>query len=71
MPTAVRLHAILPILAITEHFTRRNFVDIPAGSVNETSGDLSDFGLHLVTFEGQQLLAFARDIVERTQRCKQ
>jgi hypothetical protein len=71
MPTAVRLHVILPILAITEHLTRHNFVDIPAGSVIETSGDLSDPGLHPVTFECQQLLTFARDIVERTQRCKQ
>jgi hypothetical protein len=67
MPTAVRLHVTLPILAITEQLTKQDFVDIPAGSVIETSGDLSVPGLHPVSFQGQQLLVFTRDIAERTE----
>jgi len=71
MPTAVRLHVTLPILAITAQLSKHNFVDIPAGSVIETSGDLSEPGLHPVTFEGQQLLVFTRDIAERTEPVKE
>ena len=67
MPTAVRLHVTLPILAITAQLSKHNFVDIPAGSVIEASGDLSEPGLHPVTFEGRQLLVFTGDIAERTE----
>jgi hypothetical protein len=70
MPTAVRLHVTLPILAITAQLSKYNFVEIPAGSVIDTSGDLSEPGLHPVTFEGQQLLLFTRDIAERTERVR-
>jgi hypothetical protein len=66
MPTAVRLHVTLPILAITAEITKHNFADIPAGSQTETASDLSEPGLHPVTFKGQELLAFTRDIIERT-----
>ena len=67
MPTEVRLHVISPILAITAQDTKNNFVDIPAGSMIETSVDLSERGLHPVKFDGRDLLAFVRDIQERTQ----
>ena len=71
MPTAIRLHVTLPILAITPQLSQYNFVEIPAGSVIDTSGDLSELGLHPVTFEGQQLLVFTRDIAERTEPVKE
>jgi len=71
MPTVVRLHVTLPILAITAQLTKQNFVDILAGSMIETSDDLSEPGLHPVTFEGQQILVFTRDIAERTEPLKE
>ena len=70
MPTAVRLHVVSPMLAVTPQDANPGFVDIPVGSVIETLDDLSEPGLHPVTFEGRQLLAFARDIRERSVRVR-
>ena len=44
-----------------------DFVTIPEGSVIETSRDLNEPGLHPLTFENRSLLAFTRDIKERTE----
>jgi len=69
MSTAVRLHVTLPILAITPEHTSHKFVDIPAGSMIEIpSEDLIEPGLRAVSFDGKELLAFTRDIRERTER---
>jgi len=67
MPTAVRLHVTSPILAVTAEHTRHRFVDIPAGSMIEMAFvDFAEPGLRAVTLDGQGLLAFTRDIRERT-----
>lgn len=44
-----------------------DLVTIPAGAMIETSDDLTETGLHRVAFDGKDLLAFTRDIRERTQ----
>ena len=65
----MRLHVTLPILAVTPQHNNHKFVDIPAGSMIEMpSEDLKEPGLRTFTFDGQELLAFTRDITERTQR---
>ena len=69
MSTAVRLHVRSPILAVTSEHTRHRFVDIPAGSMIELAFvDVSEPGLRAVIFDGQELLAFTRDIRERTEK---
>ena len=69
MSAAVRLHVTSAILAVAAEHTRHRFVDIPAGSVIEmASVDFAEPGLRAVTFDGQELLAFTRDIRERTVR---
>jgi hypothetical protein len=64
MQLIVLLRVQSEILAVTA--TEQRFVTIPAGAVIETSGDLVEPGLHHITYDGQDLLAFARDIRERT-----
>jgi hypothetical protein len=69
MSTGVRLHVTLPILAVTPQHNNHKFVNIPAGSMIERpSEDLKEPGRGAVTFDGPELLAFTRDIAERTQR---
>ena len=68
MATAVRLHVTSEILAVAAQAADHCFVTIPAGSMIDTSGDLAQPGLHHVFFRGQDLLAFTRDIRERTNR---
>lgn len=65
MASAVRMHVTSDIMAVTVQPTIPRFVNIPVGSVIETSNDLLQPGLHPVTFEGRELLAFAQDIQER------
>lgn len=64
MPLVVLLRVQSEILAVTA--TSQRFVTIPAGVVIQTSGDLTEPGLHHITYQGQDLLAFTRDIRERT-----
>jgi hypothetical protein len=66
MACFVRLVLTLPILAVTEHSSDHRFVEIPTGSLIETPDDLAEPGLRPVRFDGVELLAFARDIRERT-----
>ncbi len=68
MATAVRLHVTSEILAVAAQADHHCFVTIPAGSAIMTSDDLGEPGLHHVTFDQRDLLAFARDLRERTQR---
>src|SRR5579863_617443 len=68
MATVVRLHVTSEILAVAKQSTDHHFVTIPVGSVIETFDDLVEPGLRPVMFDGKDLLAFTRDIRERTQR---
>jgi hypothetical protein len=71
MATAVRLHVISEILAVPMQTEMHSFITIPAGSVIETSDEFVEPGFRGVRFNGRNLLAFTRDIRERTERVKQ
>ena len=70
MAIIVRLHVTSEILAVATQPTEHHFVTIPVGSMIETRGDFAEPGLHQVAFNGQELLAFTRDIRERTEQVK-
>jgi hypothetical protein len=68
MASAVRLHVRFEILAVSAQPEEHCFVTIPVGSMIETSDDLAEPGLHRVTYDSKDLLAFTRDIRERTRQ---
>jgi hypothetical protein len=70
MASAVRLHVTSEILAVATQPDDHCFVTIPAGSAIETSDDLAEPGFRPVRFEGRDLLAFTRDIRERTEQVR-
>jgi hypothetical protein len=55
-----------PLLTVDSKGSK--FVVIPAGSVVNTSKDFPGPGFHPVVYNGQNLLAFTRDIRERTEQ---
>ncbi len=65
MPSELHLHVTSSFLAVAAS-AEHKFVTIPAGATIQTSDDLVEPGLHQVTFDGRALLAFTRDIQERT-----
>ena len=65
MPSELQLHVTSSILAVAAS-AEHKFVTIPAGATIQTSDDLVEPGLHRVMFDGRTLLAFTRDIQERT-----
>jgi hypothetical protein len=65
MPSVVRLRVTAPFLTVTS--TNSSFVTLPEGTVIETSDDLTKPGFHPVKRDDQDLLAFTRDIRERTE----
>jgi hypothetical protein len=68
MANAVRLHVVSEILAVPMQTEKHSFITIPPGSVIETSEDFVEPGFRPVKFDGRELLAFTRDIRERTER---
>ena len=62
-----RLRVTTPFLSISAAMKPR-FVTIPAGSIINSVDDLNEPGLRGVRFDGQELLAFTRDIRERTEQ---
>ena len=54
-----------PLLALA---ATADYVTIPESAVIETADDLSEPGFRQVQYEGESLLAFTRDVQERTQR---
>ena len=67
MAIVVRLQVMSEILAVAAQRDEHCFVTIPAGSAIETSDDLAEPGSRHATFDSKDLLAFTRDIRERTQ----
>ena len=65
MNRTMRLQVKSPLLALD---ATANYVTIPESSVIETTDDVSEPGFHRVRFDGQDFLAFARDIHERTEQ---
>ena len=66
MAIILRFHVTSEILAVATQSTDHHFVTIPIGSVIESSDDLAEPGLRHVSFDGKDLLAFTRDIRDRT-----
>ena len=64
MTHTAHLQVVSPILAVDARSS--GFVTLPAGAVIETSDDLAEPGLHEVRCYDKTLLAFTRDIHERT-----
>ena len=68
MSNLARLRVTDTILAFLPVPPNPDFVEIPIGAVIETTDNFSKRGLHPVTYDGETLLVFTRDIRERTQR---
>ena len=66
MNQTIHLQVTSPLLAIDARGSK--FVVIPAGSIVHTSDDFPGPGFHPVMYDGQDLLAFTRDLRERTER---
>jgi hypothetical protein len=67
MNQTIHLQVTSPFLAVDAR--RSKFVVIPAGSIVNTSNDFPGPGFHPVKYDGQDLLAFTRDLRERTEQC--
>lgn len=66
MIRAVRFLVLSPLMTVDAK--NSEFVMIPAGSIIETTDDLTEPGFHRVRHHGQDLLAFTKDIRERTEK---
>ena len=66
MIRVVRFYVLSPLLTVDAK--KSEFVMISAGSIIETTDDLTEPGFHRVRHRGQDLLAFTRDIQERTEK---
>ena len=66
MIRAVRFQVLSPLMTVDA--MKSEFVMISAGSIIETTDDLTGPGFHRVRHHSQDLLAFTRDIRERTQK---
>jgi hypothetical protein len=54
-------------LAVRIAVEKERFVTVPVGAVIETTEDLQEQGLLIVTLNGEDLLVFHRDMRERTE----
>jgi hypothetical protein len=64
MNQSIYLQVMSPLLALAG----TDYVTIPETAVIETTDNLSEPGFRQVQYEGESLLAFTRDVQERTQR---
>ena len=67
MQPLARFRVISPFLAVRSSPRHERFVTVPQGAIIETTDDLQEPGLGTVMVGGDILLAFHRDIVERTE----
>lgn len=67
MPSIASYRVLSSFLAVRLGPLKERFVTIPVGAVIETAADLENPGLVTVTLSGESLLAFHRDIMERTE----
>jgi hypothetical protein len=65
--TMVRLRVSNPFVAVQYQNEKSTFCTLPVGSIITTGDDLWQPGLVHISFRGQELLAFARDIKEHTE----
>ena len=66
MSAPVHLRVVSPLLAMDES-SLRAFVTLPVGTLIETVKHLPEHGLVSIRAGDQNLLAFARDLEERTE----
>lgn len=72
MPHIVHRRVVSPVLAVRpETQCDRGFVTVPPGSIIELLDDLREPGLYRITLGTVELLAFARDIQERTEHLEE
>lgn len=67
MSSVACFRVISPFMAVQLSAQRERFVTVPVGAIVEASADLQDPGLVTITLNGGSLLAFHRDISERTE----
>ena len=68
MPSAViRFRVISPFVVIQPFINLPPFVTVPLGSIIETREEIQSPGLAEIRLDNQPLLAFMRDIEERTE----
>ena len=68
MQSVARFRVVSPFLAVRLVMQKERFVTVPVGAIVETSADTQDPGLIPVSLNGENLLAFRRDIIERSER---
>lgn len=62
-----RYRVLAPLLTVRKYSEARGFFTVPAGAIVETAGELSSGGLIPIRVFGELLLAFGRDLLERSQ----
>jgi len=68
MPSpSARYRVVSPFLTVRELNEARGFFTVPAGAIVETAGDPQSTGLIPIRVYGELLLAFSRDVRERSQ----
>jgi len=67
MQSVARFRVISSFLAVQLSAQKERFVTVPIGAIIETSADLQEPGLVTISLNGGTLLAFHRDIMERSE----
>ena len=67
MQPFARFRVVSSFRAVQLSAHKERFVTVPVGAIVETSADLQEPGLVTITLNGNSLLAFHRDILERTE----
>ena len=67
MQSVASFLVVSPFLAVHLSAQKERFVTIPVGAVIETAFDLQEPGLVTATVNGDSLLIFLRDIMDRTE----
>jgi hypothetical protein len=68
MGSVARFRVVSPFPGVHVAVHKERFVTIPVGAEIETSEELQDPGVVTFTLNGYTILAFHRDILERTER---
>lgn len=62
-----RYRVVTPLLTVRKYSEARGFFTVPPGAIVETAGELEAAGLIPIRVYGQLVLAFSRDLHERSQ----
>jgi hypothetical protein len=67
MLSVARFRVVSPFLAVQLSAQKERFITVPVGAIIETSADLQEPGFVTVTVNGNPVLTFHRDIIERAE----